>query len=103
VRRQYRYWRWRFPDDVVLFQVGRFMECYDVLTPSWVELLGLKRMGRNRRGVRYGFPLGRTATCMRRLIDRGFSVLVVQQLRGEHGSVSKRLPVCRYSLRPTLN
>ena len=37
VRNQYRYFRWRFPDDVLFFQVGRFMECYDIGTLDWVR------------------------------------------------------------------
>ena len=52
VRDQYRYFRWRFPDDVLFFQVGRFMECYDIGQPDWTQWLQLKRMGRNRRGAR---------------------------------------------------
>ncbi len=40
MREQYRFFRWRFPEDVLFFQVGRFMECYDIGKPDWPQRLG---------------------------------------------------------------
>ena len=79
VREQYRYFRWRFPDDVLFFQVGRFMECYDISTPEWPQWLGLKRMGWNRRGACFGFPLHRLGGCLSVLLGRGTSVMVIRE------------------------
>ena len=56
IRQQYRYYRRRFPDTVLFFQVGRFIEFYqpgDKVTADW---LGLAPLSANRRGARYGFP-----------------------------------------------
>lgn len=96
VRRQYRFFRWRFPDDVIFFQVGRFMECYDIGPVDWVQSMGLKRMGWNRRGARYGFPLAQITERLQSLLQQGRSVLVVGQ-KERVGMQNIRLPVWRYS------
>ncbi len=38
VRQQYSFFRWRFPDDVLFFQVGRFFEFYGHLSQRVVKL-----------------------------------------------------------------
>ncbi len=96
VREQYRYFRWRFPDDVLFFQVGRFMECYDIGSPSWVRWLGLKRMGWNRRGARYGFPVSQTGRHLHSVLERGMRVTVIREQQ-QHGSmIKRRIPEWRY-------
>ena len=55
VRGQYRYLRWRFPEDALFFRVGRFYECYDIREPQWVSRLGLKRMRWTPTGRALGF------------------------------------------------
>jgi len=75
VREQYRYFRWCFPEDVLFFQFGQFMECYDIGKPDWPQRLGLKRMGWNRRGARYGFPMHQLGHCLSALLAHGATVL----------------------------
>lgn len=103
VRNQYRYFRWRFPDAVLFFQVGRFMECYDIGTPDWVRWLGLQRMKWNRRGARYGFPVSQTGYHLRLLLEWGMDVLLVRE-RGEIlNGLRVRTPVWRFSPKNSLS
>jgi len=97
VRDQYRYFRWRFPDDVLFFQVGRFMECYDIGSPEWPLWLGLKRMGRNRRGARYSFPVSHTARHLRTVLKRGIGVTLIHEHERYGHGIKSRAPVWRYS------
>jgi hypothetical protein len=97
VKRQYRYLRWRFPDDVLFFRVGRFMECYDVGEPDWVRWLGLKRMSWNRRGACYGFPASQTQRHLQRLLGRGRSVLFVKERRSGWAVAPTRIPTWCYA------
>ncbi len=99
VRRQYRYFRWRFPDDALLFRVGRFYEFYDIGTPPWLECLGLKRMGWTRRGARYGFPVQHTQRNLDRMLSAGVGVMLIGEQASEFGGVRIRSPVSRFTLR----
>lgn len=96
VREQYRYFRWRYLDDVLFFQVGRFMECYDIGTPDWVQWLGLKRMGWNRRGTGYGFPVSQTGRHFRAVLERGIGVTLIREHQREGQGIRVRVPVGRY-------
>jgi hypothetical protein len=95
VRRQYRYFRWRFPEDALLFRVGRFYEFYDIGQPEWLEGLGLKRMGWNRRGARYGFPARQFSQTLARLLATGCDVMVIGERVSESDVQRGRIPVCR--------
>ena len=44
-------------------------------TPTWVAVLGLKRMRANRRGARHGFPLHQRERHRATLLRRGMAVL----------------------------
>lgn len=98
VRRQYRYFRWRFPDDALLFRVGRFYEFYDVGTPPWLECLGLKRMAWTRRGARYGFPVRYFQPNLAKLLSSGVGVMLIDERHSEVGTGLLRVPVSRFSL-----
>lgn len=57
VAQQYFYFRWLFKECILLFKVGKFYEFYhedDVLVAN---ALGLKRMGKNFRGAKFGFSV----------------------------------------------
>lgn len=98
VRQQYRYFRWRFPQDAVFLCVGKFIEFYDIIEPPWLKHLGLQPMAWNRRGVRYGFPVNQLWQKLAVLLSRGCSVLVISEQVSETGGIRKRVPVCRFSL-----
>ena len=97
VRQQYRYLRWRFPQEALFFRVGRFYECYDIGEPEWVSRLGLKRMGWTRRGARWGFPLRHLERNLAALLAAGKRVMLVGERENGLGGLRKRVPVCKFS------
>ena len=86
VRQQYFWFRWRFEQYIVLFEVGRFYEFYHLDDNKIAGFLGLKAMRKNRRGARYGFLTGCLHTYMTRLIQAGYAVCLVREDKtsGEH-------------------
>jgi len=98
VRQQYRYFRWRFPQDIVFMRVGKFIEFYDIITPPWLECLDLQAMGWNRRGARYGFPIKQLWQKLSTLLLQGHSVLIISEQSDVLGGARKRVPVCRFCL-----
>lgn len=97
VARQYGYYRWRFAGDVLLFQVGRFFELYQIGDQEVAGLLGLRPLGPNRRGVRYGFPVRFGRWALRRLLCLNRSVALILEREGPSlTSVKPRLPAYRY-------
>jgi hypothetical protein len=95
---QYRYYRWRFRGDVLLFQVGRFFEFYDTRDISIAQLLGLAPLGDNSRDARYGFPVRLVGRCLRTLLRTGRSVALVLESKRYLTGVQVRLPACRFEL-----
>lgn len=95
VRRQNRYFRWRFPDDVVLLRVGRFFEFYDLGETPQLACLGLKPMGWNRRGAQFGFPVRDLDRNLGRLLVQGNTVLLTGEEKNHPAGILRRLPVCR--------
>ncbi len=96
VQQQYHYFRWRFPDDVLFFQVGRFYEFYQLRDASIADLLQLAPMGRNRRGARFGFPVSQFNHYLGELLKRRIPVLVIQQHRQYWTGIQGRGPAWRY-------
>lgn len=96
VRNQYRYIRWRFPEDAVLFQVGKFVEFYDVGKNRIANQLGLEPMRLNPRGAQYGFPIQQTYRHLRTLLEAGFCVTLVAEAEMRLGNIQQRVPVWRY-------
>jgi len=68
VSQQYGYFRWRFPGDVLFFQVGRFYEFYQTRDADVAGLLQLVPLTQNRRGARFVSPDG--SHCYLRLETR---------------------------------
>ena len=95
VRQQYRYFRWRFPEDVLFFRVGRFFEFYDIGETPQLASLGLKKMGWNRRGARHGFPARNLKQKLSKLLSQGDTVLLIGEKEIELGGVRRRTPLCR--------
>jgi len=85
---QYRYFLALRPH---LFQVGRFFELYDGQAETAMESIGLKRT-ESARGfkTRCGFPVGFKESYVEKLIQRGFSVHIVQEETGRLSALKKR-------------
>jgi len=96
VRQQYRYFRWRFPEDVLFFRVGRFFEFYDIGESPQLGCLGLKRMGWNRRGARHGFPVHKLKLNLEKLLSQDATVLLVGEKESELGGIRSRSPLFRF-------
>ena len=78
VRQQCAWVRGRFPGDALLFHVGAYYELYDRRDAPVARLLGLKPLGKNRRGALYGVPVRLFGRTLARLTGRGRSVVVRQ-------------------------
>jgi hypothetical protein len=99
VRRQYRYFRWQYPEDVLFFQVGPFMEFYDIGEHDWIAPLGLRRMRWNRRGARYGFPASQIQHRLEILLAQGRRVTLIGEQPGEPGATKSRALLYRFVAR----
>ena len=95
VKKQYRYFRWRFPNDALLFRVGRFIEFYDVGVSRFARHLGLDVMRKNRRGARSGFPLSHAGRHLRTLLDAGVGVIYIGERDSPVGGIRLRAPMWR--------
>lgn len=94
-RNQYRHFRWRFPNDALLFQVGRFVEFYDVGANPVAHQLGLEPLRANRRGAQYGFPIRQTKRHLQTLLEAGFNVTLIAESVNPFGRIRPRVPVWR--------
>lgn len=80
LRVQYRFFAHRFPEAIVLFQVGCFFECYDGQAEQALQLFRLRRLkaGRGFR-VRCGFPVRLLPRYRDWLLRGGLSVAVIRE------------------------
>lgn len=102
---QYRHWGQEFAGDVVLMQVGAFVEQLQwpprrlpKVRPATAPTPrgGLRRMRPTRRGAVQGFPLTQLDRRVAELVAAGRSVTFVAQ-RGESGGrLMRRVPVARW-------
>lgn len=97
VQQQYRYFRWRFPGDVLFFQVGRFYEFYHTRDADVAGLLQLTQLTQNRRGARFGFPVNMAGLYLQELLKRKMSVLVIEQHGQYWTEIQERVPAWRYA------
>ena len=79
VCQQYRYYRWRFPGDVLFFQVGRFFEFYHKYDKKIAQILDLAEMRKNRRGARYGFPVNLMNRYFQTLLKEKDSIVLIPE------------------------
>lgn len=98
---QYRWITAQYPNTVVLFRVGRFIEFYADREIELCEgVLGLQPMPPVRRGARYGFPFGHIRAYEKRLLEAGYRVLRVNEVSGVAiGRIKSRQPsMLRFSV-----
>jgi DNA mismatch repair ATPase MutS len=96
VARQYRYFRRRYPGDVLFFQVGRFMEFYQPGDVLIARELGLTGMAANRRGARYGFPVAQAGRHLLTLLRAGHAVTLICETGRLLDGVKERVPRYRF-------
>jgi len=92
VRQQYYFYRWRFPNDILLFQVGRFYEFYHSADKSVAESLGLQRMHANRRGACFGFPVFQLSHFRHKIMQSKLPLLFIRETGTNCNKIKQRLP-----------
>ena len=108
VLQQYRHWREVFAGDVVLMQIGAFIEQLQWpprrlvvghgSTPGESAAFnGLRRMRPTRRGARCGFPADQLGRRVAALLRAGKSVTLVAQTGQFDGRLEQRRPTRRWS------
>jgi RNA-directed DNA polymerase len=95
-RQQYCHYRWMFPGDVLLFQVGRFFEFYHEADWKTAQILSLTEMKENKRGARYGFPVTLLNRYFRLLLHEKHSVTVIPEREQYWTRIKERLPRYRF-------
>ena len=99
---QYRHWQQEFADDVVLIQVGAFVEQLQwpprripKVRPATAPTPrgGLRRMRPTRRGAVQGFPLTQLDRRVAAPVAAGRSVTFVGQRGESSGGLMRRVPV----------
>ena len=102
VLQQYRHWFEAFRDDVVLMQIGAFVERLQwpprrlVTNRAGCSASGLRRMRPTRRGAIEGFPLPQLPRRVAAILASGRSVTLVGQLDAPAGRIVQRVPVVRW-------
>jgi len=94
-RSQYLYYANRLRGMVILFQVGCFYEFYADIKEDVMTILRLKRLGENKRGARYGFPVRLENEYVNRLIDKGIPLAIIRETDRYIGRIKERLPVMK--------
>jgi len=94
-RSQYLYYSNRFKKMVIFLQVGYFYEFYAELKSDIKTLLGLRRIGQNRRGLKYGFKIRLEDKYTKRIVEIGVPVVIIKEIDRYIGRIKERLPVMR--------
>ncbi len=95
-RRQYLAFKARYPDAILLFQIGDFFEAYDddarvVARDAEVHLTS-KDLGRTGRVPLAGVPLRALDTYLRKLLAKGHRVAICEQVsEAGHGLVERAI------------
>ena len=86
VRQQYAWFRSRFSDSAMFFQVGRRYEFYGVEKPP----VRCRRMPPNRRRVRHAFPVTWERGKVREALRTAREVVIVRESGGRVGRLKQR-------------
>lgn len=108
VQAQYRYWQREFAGDMVLMQVGAFVERLQwpprripklrpVVSP--VKCGASRRLRPTRRGALHGFPLAQLDRRVAGMVAPGQAVTFVAQRGESGGGLTRRVPVARWVAR----
>jgi RNA-directed DNA polymerase len=105
VQAQYRHWQREFAGDVVLMQVGAFVEQLQWPPRRLLKVRregeaaphnGLRRMRPTRRGAIQGFPLVQLDRRVAGMVAKGQAVTFVAQRGESGGALMRRVPVARW-------
>lgn len=92
---QYGYYMSCFKGSLLFFQVGYYYEFYAELPSEVVSLLKLRRLQRSSRNAYYGFPCNKESEYLSKILDLGYSVVIILETESYLGRVKHRLPVVK--------
>ena len=92
VANQYKYYADKYKDSIVLFEVGKYIEFYDDIKSSVVDLFKLKPLKANKRGAIYGFPKQRINKYKNILEKAKYSWITVHETGRILCGIKERLP-----------
>lgn len=90
VKQQYLYFRWHFPKQVILFQVGCYYQFFHKDDHWLATLLKLKRMKHNKSRVLYQFSQKILDDVIAQLCQCGLSVCLIKQNDELWGFIKQR-------------
>ncbi|MFH1246012.1 MAG: hypothetical protein V1662_05950 [Candidatus Omnitrophota bacterium] len=91
---EYKRWKEKYPEEILLYQVGIFYRIMFEDARRVADKLGLKLMVKGEAGCPVelcGFPESGLDKYVGRLARLGFSAAVCRQARGEDGSVRREI------------
>jgi hypothetical protein len=92
---QYRYFKTKFPDDILFFQVGRYFDFFEGDRQT-AMMLGLRELKKPPcRGVKCGFPVRLKKAFTDKIKHYGKSLTVIKEADTYLAGVKKRLPSYR--------
>jgi retron-type reverse transcriptase len=92
---QYGYYVSCFKDSLLFFQVGYYYEFYAELPTEVVSLLKLRRLQRSSRNAYYGFPCNKESEYLSKVLNLGYSVVIIHETTSYLGRLKQRLPVVK--------
>lgn len=92
---QYGYYVSCFKDSLLFFQVGYYYEFYAELPAEVVSLLKLRRLQRSSRNAYYGFPCNKESEYLSKVLNLGYSVVIIHETTSYLGRLKQRLPVVK--------
>ncbi|MFC1813356.1 reverse transcriptase domain-containing protein [Thermodesulfobacteriota bacterium] len=92
---QYRYFKGKFPEDVIFFRKGKYYEFFGDDTDTALKL-GLKKMNRHSdRNTKYGFPIWLEKSFSERIKQLGRSLTVITEGGRYLTGIKERFPKYR--------
>lgn len=92
---QYGYYVSCFKGSLLFFQVGFYYEFYAELPADVVSLLKLRRLQRSSRSAYYGFPCKKESEYLAKVLNLGYSVVIIHETDSCLGRLKQRLPVVK--------
>lgn len=92
---QYGYYISSFRGDILFFQVGFYYEFYAELPAEVVSHLKLRRLEGSSRNAYYGFPCHKEQSYLHKLLNLGYSVVIIRETESYLGRLKQRLPVVK--------
>lgn len=84
-----------FKGCILFFQVGFYYEFYSELPLNVVQTLRLRRLERSSRNAYYGFPCNKESEYLSKVLNLGYTVVIIRESESYLGRLKQRLPVVK--------